>query len=88
MRSEPLVSAKRGKKNLKIHGVRALMRADFPRARYAQRSLIETVFCDDKRKLSCRVAGKPYPLRSLRPCCSASLITSIASECPVPNSGC
>lgn len=34
------------------------MRADFPREKYARRSLIETVFSVTKRKLSCRAPGR------------------------------
>lgn len=39
------------------------MRADFPRATYARRSLIETVFSVSKRKLSCRAPGKTLAMQ-------------------------
>lgn len=58
LNADSVIPAKRGKKSWNIHGVRAQMRADFPRARYARRSLIETVFSVAKRKLSCRAPGK------------------------------
>ena len=53
-----VIPAKRGKKTWTIHGVRAQMRADFPRKKYCRRSLIETVFSVAKRKLSCRAPGR------------------------------
>lgn len=53
-----VIPAKRGKKTWRIHGVRAQMRADFPRKKYCRRSLIETVFSVAKRKLSCRAPGR------------------------------
>jgi len=53
-----IIPAKRGKKTWTIHGVRAQMRADFPRKKYCRRSLIETVFSVAKRKLSCRAPGR------------------------------
>jgi len=53
-----IIPAKRGKKTWRIHGVRAQMRADFPRKKYCRRSLIETVFSVAKRKLSCRAPGR------------------------------
>jgi hypothetical protein len=53
-----VIPAKRGKKTWRIHGVRAQMRADFPRKKYCRRALIETVCCVAKRKLSCRAPGR------------------------------
>jgi len=53
-----IIPAKRGKKTWRIHGVRAQMRADFPRQKYCRRALIETVFSVAKRKLSCRAPGR------------------------------
>ena len=53
-----VIPAKRGKKTWRIHGVRAQMRAAFPRWKYCRRSLIETVFSVAKRKLSCRAPGR------------------------------
>ena len=53
-----LIPAKRGQKTWTLHGVRAQMRADFPRKQYCRRSLIETVFSAAKRKLSCRAPGR------------------------------
>jgi len=52
LKADSIIPAKRGKNTWKIHGVRAQMRADFPRAKYARRSLIETVFSVAKRKAS------------------------------------
>lgn len=53
-----VIPAKRGKKTWTIHGIRAQMRADFPRKKYCRRALIETVFSVAKRKLSCRAPGR------------------------------
>jgi len=58
LRALSIIPAKRGKKAWKIHGVRAQMRADFPRQKCCRRALIETVFSVAKRKLSCRAPGR------------------------------
>ena len=58
LHGESIIPAKRGKKTWKIHGVRAEMRAHFPRKKYCRRSLIESVFSAVKRKLSCRAPGR------------------------------
>jgi hypothetical protein len=58
LHARSIIPAKRGKKRWTIHGVRAQMRADFPRKQYSRRSLIETVFSVAKRKLSCRAPGR------------------------------
>jgi len=59
LRALSIIPAKHGKRVWKMHGVRAQMRADFPRQKYCRRALIETVFSVAKRKLSC---GAPGPL--------------------------
>jgi len=61
LQADSIIPAKRGKESWKIHGIRAQMRTDFPRAKYARRSLIETVFSTTKRKLSCRAPGRTVP---------------------------
>jgi hypothetical protein len=58
LRALSIIPAKRGKKTWRVHGVRAQMRAAFPRQKYCRRSLIETVFSVAKRKLSCRAPGR------------------------------
>jgi len=58
MRADSVIPAKRGKRTWRIHGVRAEMRANFPRQKYRRRNLIETVFSAVKRKLSCRAPGR------------------------------
>lgn len=58
LRADSIIPARRGKKTWRIHGVRAEMRANFPRHKYGRRSLIETVFSAVKRKLSCRAPGR------------------------------
>ena len=58
LHARSVIPAKRGKKTWKIPGVRAQMRADFPRKKYCRRALIETVFSVAKRKLSCRAPGR------------------------------
>ena len=63
LKADSVIPAKRGKKTWKIHGVRAQMRANFPRAKYARRSLIETVFSVAKRKLSCRAPGRTLAMQ-------------------------
>lgn len=61
LHARSIIPAKRGKKTWTIHGVRAQMRAAFPRKQYGRRSLIETVFSVAKRKLSCRAPGRCLP---------------------------
>jgi hypothetical protein len=53
-----IIPAKRGKRSWHLHGVRAQMRADFPRTPYRQRALIESVFSATKRKISARASGR------------------------------
>ncbi len=56
--AQSVIPAKRGKVGWRITGVRAQMRAHFPRKVYGQRSLIESVFSSIKRKLSARAPGR------------------------------
>lgn len=55
--AQSVIPAKRGKKNWRIHGVRAEMRRAFPSRLYRRRALIESVFSSVKRKLSARAPG-------------------------------
>jgi hypothetical protein len=52
------IPAKRGKATWHLHGIRAQMRADFPRSLYRQRAGVETLFSTTKRKLSARAPGR------------------------------
>jgi hypothetical protein len=56
--ADSIIPAQRGKSTWRLHGIRAQMRADFPTARYRQRSLVESVFSAAKRKLSSRAPGR------------------------------
>jgi hypothetical protein len=56
--AQSVIPAKRGKKNWRIHGVRAEMRQQFPRRIYRRRALIESLFSSVKRKLSARAPGR------------------------------
>lgn len=58
-----VIPAKRGKKNWRIHGVRAEMRRAFPQRLYRRRALIESVFSSVKRKLSARAPGRTLPMQ-------------------------
>ena len=53
-----VIPAKRGKATWHLHGIRAQMRADFPRVLYRQRAGVETLFSTTKRKLSARAPGR------------------------------
>jgi hypothetical protein len=53
-----VIPAKRGKATWHLHGIRAQMRADFPRSLYRQRAGVETLFSTTKRKLSARAPGR------------------------------
>jgi hypothetical protein len=53
-----VIRAKRGKATWHLHGIRAKMRADFPRSLYRQRVGVETLFSKTKRKLSARAPGR------------------------------
>jgi len=68
-----IIPAKRGKATWRRRGVRAQMQADFPRAEYAQRALVESVFSAVKRKLSARAPG-----RSLETQCLQALLLGLA----------
>lgn len=77
-----VIPAIRGKRTWQAHGVRARLRARFPRRLYAQRALVESVISAVKRKLSARAPGRSlltqrlqalllgiaYDLYRLRPC--------------------
>src|SRR5262249_41299278 len=63
-----IIPAKRGKKAWKIHGVRAQMRADFPRQKCCRRALIETVFSVAKPNLPCRAPGRCLLTQRRKPC--------------------
>ncbi len=52
------IPAKRGKRTWQLQGIRAPMRANFPTARYRQRTLVESVCSAAKRKLSARAPGR------------------------------
>jgi hypothetical protein len=56
--ADSIIPAKRGKSTWQLHGIRAQMRANFPTARYRQRTLVESVFSAAKRKLSSRAPGR------------------------------
>ena len=62
--AQSVIPAKRGKKTWKLRGVRAQMRADFPRPLYRRRALVETVFSAVKRKLSARAPGRSLPTQT------------------------
>lgn len=61
-----VIPAKRGKSTWQLRGIRAQMRAQFPRAEYAQRSLVECVFSAVKRKLSARAPGRSLETQRLQ----------------------
>ena len=64
--AESVIPAKRGKRTWRLTGVRAQMRAEFPKTVYAQRSLVETVFSVVKRKLSARAPGRSLRTQQLQ----------------------
>ena len=57
LKADSIIPAKRFTSR-RATGVRGQMRENFPRDRYARRSLIETVFSVAKRKLSCQAPGR------------------------------
>jgi len=61
-----IIPAKRGKPTWRISGVRSRMRAAFPKRRYRQRALVETVFSTVKRKLSARAPGRSLATQRLQ----------------------
>jgi hypothetical protein len=65
-----IIPAKRGKKTWTIHGVRAQMRANFPRKQYSRRSLIER--SSRWPNANCRAALRAAAClrRAARRCCS------------------
>ena len=64
--AQTVIPAKRGKPEWKIKGIRALMRADFPKKLYRQRVQIESVFSAIKRKLSGRAPGRTLTSQRLQ----------------------
>ena len=66
LKAHSIIPAKRGKAGWQIHGIRAQMRKRFPRRRYGQRSLIESVFSAVKRKLSARAPGRSTQTQQLQ----------------------
>ncbi len=60
LQAESIIPAKRGKRTWRLRGVRAQMRRNFPRRKYARRALAERVFSSVKRKLSARAPGRSF----------------------------
>lgn len=56
--AKSVIPAKRGKTSWKLHGIRAQMRAAFPKTKYRCRVHAETVFSAIKRKLSAKAPGR------------------------------
>jgi hypothetical protein len=56
--ADRIIPATRGTSTGQLHGIRAQMRANFPAARYRQRSLVESVCSAAKRKRSSRAPGR------------------------------
>jgi len=63
LQADSIIPAKRFTSR-RATGVRGQMRENFPRDRYARRSLIETVFSVAKRKLSCRAPGRTVTMQT------------------------
>src|SRR5262249_24206905 len=66
LKAQSIIPAKRGKASWQIHGLRAQMRKRFPRRKYGQRALIESVFSAVKRKLSARSPGRSTQTQQLQ----------------------
>lgn len=64
LNAESIIPAKRGKADWHITGIRAQMRTQFPRHRYGQRSIVESVISSVKRKLSARAPGRSLTTQS------------------------
>ena len=71
--ADSIIPAKRGKANWRVQGTRARMRTDFPKARYSQRALVESVISAVKRKLSARAPGRLLVMR-----CRQALLLGLA----------
>lgn len=56
--AQSIIPAKRGHASWKIHGMRAEMRAAFPREAYRERVQAKTIFSAIKRKLSGKAPGR------------------------------
>ncbi len=56
--ADSVIPARRGKRNWRLHGIRAEMRRAFPARKYGRRALVESVFSSVKRKLSARAPGR------------------------------
>jgi hypothetical protein len=59
--AQSVIPAKRGKASWTLHGIRAQMRAAFPKTKYRRRVHAETVFSAIKRKLSPKAPGRSVP---------------------------
>ena len=66
LKATSVIPAKRGKASWRIQGVRAQMRKRFPRRKYRQRPLIESVISAVKRKLSARAPGRSTEMQRLQ----------------------
>jgi IS5 family transposase len=64
--ADSIIPAKRGKKDWRVQGIRAQMRAEFPRQLYSARAQIECLFSVAKRKLSRRAPGRSFPTQRLQ----------------------
>jgi uncharacterized protein involved in type VI secretion and phage assembly len=64
--AQTVIPAKRGKPEWKLKGVRAQMRAHFPKKLYRRRVQIESVFSSIKRKLSGRAPGQTLTTQRLQ----------------------
>jgi hypothetical protein len=70
---DSIIPAKRGKADWRVQGTRAQMRTDFPKARYSQRALAESVISAVKRKHSARAPGRLLETR-----CRQALLLGLA----------
>jgi hypothetical protein len=66
LKAQSIIPPKRGKSSLHLQGIRAHMRKRFPRRKYGQRSLIESVFSTIERKLSARAPGHSIATQQLQ----------------------
>lgn len=61
-----IIPAKRGKPTWHLRGIRAQLRASFPKAPYRQRTLVESIFSAAKRNLSSRAPSRLPVTRHLQ----------------------
>ena len=71
--ADSIIPARHGKANWRVQGTRARMHTDFPKARYSQRALAESVISAVKRKLSARAPGQLLVMR-----CRQALLLGLA----------